>query len=225
MERKDRDYILGRIRAGVLEQGTIKLLEQVGVADRLHREALIHGGIELAFGGVRHPIDLKAGTGGKTVAIYGQTEVTQDLMDARAAAGLATVYDADGVEPLGFDGEAPLVRYRKNGITHEIACDYIAGCDGFHGISRQCVPAFSVRTFERAYPFGWLGLLSETPPVSHELIYTKHERGFSLCSMRWLTRSRYYLQCSLEERVEDCPTIVSGTSCGAGWIRTPANSW
>ncbi|RYX86031.1 MAG: 4-hydroxybenzoate 3-monooxygenase [Bradyrhizobiaceae bacterium] len=203
VERKDRHYILGRIRAGVLEQGTVKLLEQVGAADRLHREALLHDGIALAFGGVRHPINLKEATGGKSVAVYGQTEVTQDLMEARAAAGLVTIYDADGVEPTDFDGGTPRVRYVKNGITHEIACDYIAGCDGFHGISRQSIPASAVQKFERVYPFGWLGLLSETPPVSHELIYTKHERGFSLCSMRSQTRSRYYLQCSLEERVED----------------------
>ncbi len=203
VERKDRDYILARIRAGVLEQGTVKLLDQVGASSRLHREGLIHDGIELAFGGVRHRIDMKAATGGKTVTVYGQTEVTHDLMDARANAGLTTIYDADQVTPLDFDGENPRVTYVRNGTAHEIACDYIAGCDGFHGVSRQSVPAKAIRQFERAYPFGWLGLLSETPPVSPELIYTKHARGFALCSMRSHTRSRYYVQCSLEDRVEN----------------------
>jgi p-hydroxybenzoate 3-monooxygenase len=203
VERKDREYILGRIRAGVLEQGTVKLLEEVGVAARLHREGLIHDGIELAFGGARHRIDMKAATAGKTVTIYGQTEVTQDLMDARAAAGLKTIYDADAVKPVDFDTDKPRVTYIKDGVTHEIACDYIAGCDGFHGISRQSAPAKVIRQFERVYPFGWLGLLSETPPVSPELIYTKHERGFALCSMRSSTRSRYYVQCRLDDHVDN----------------------
>jgi p-hydroxybenzoate 3-monooxygenase len=203
VERKDRDYILGRIRAGVLEQGTVKLLEEVGAAARLHREGLIHDGIELAFGGVRHRIDMKQATGGRTVTVYGQTEVTHDLMDARAAAGLTTIYDADRVTPLDFSGSLPRVTYVKDGATHEIACDYIAGCDGFHGVSRQSVPADALHQFERVYPFGWLGILSETPPVSHELIYSKHERGFALCSMRSQTRSRYYVQCRLDDHVDN----------------------
>lgn len=203
VERKDRDYILGRIRAGVLEQGTVKLLEEVGAAARLHREGLIHDGIELAFDGVRHRIDMKQATGGKTVTVYGQTEVTHDLMDARLAAGLTTVYDADQVTPLDFDGTTPRVSYVKDGVTHEIACDFIAGCDGFHGISRRSVPADAITQFERVYPFGWLGLLSDTPPVSPELIYTKHARGFSLCSMRSQARSRYYLQCRLDDHIDN----------------------
>ena len=201
LERKDQDYVLARIRAGVLEQGTVDLLEEVGVAERLHREGLIHDGIELAFGGVRHRIDLKHASGGKTVTVYGQTEVTHDLMDARGKAGLITIYDAADVSLHDFDSDRPGVRYVKNGTTHEIACDFIAGCDGFHGVSRQSVPAAAINTFERVYPFGWLGVLSETPPVSPELIYTNHERGFALCSMRSLHRSRYYLQCPLDEQV------------------------
>ncbi|KAA0075026.1 4-hydroxybenzoate 3-monooxygenase [Tardiphaga sp. P9-11] len=203
LERKDRDYVLARIRAGVLEQGTVGLLEKLGITERLHHEGLIHDGIELLFGGIRHRLDLKKASGGKVVTVYGQTEVTRDLMDARDAAGLTTVYDADNVSLHDFDGTSPRVRYVKDGVSHEIACDFIAGCDGFHGVSRQSVPASAVQTFERVYPFGWLGLLSDTPPVSHELIYTNHERGFALCSMRSMTRSRYYVQCSLDEKVEN----------------------
>lgn len=203
IERKDRDYVLARIRAGVLEQGTVGLLENLGITERLHHEGLIHDGIELLFGGKRHRIDLKAASGGKVVTVYGQTEVTRDLMDAREAAGLTTIYDADDVSLHDFDGAAPRVRYQKDGVTHEIACDFIAGCDGFHGASRQAIPASAVKTYERVYPFGWLGLLSDTPPVSPELIYTNHARGFALCSMRSPTRSRYYVQCSLDEKVEN----------------------
>ena len=203
LERKDRDYVLARIRAGVLEQGTVGLLENLGITERLHHEGLIHDGIELLFGGKRHRIDLKAASGGKVVTVYGQTEVTRDLMDAREAAGLTTIYDADNVSLHDFDNGAPRVRYQKDGVTHEVTCDFIAGCDGFHGASRQAIPASAVKTFERVYPFGWLGLLSDTPPVSPELIYTNHARGFALCSMRSPTRSRYYVQCSLDEKVEN----------------------
>jgi p-hydroxybenzoate 3-monooxygenase len=203
LERKDRDYVLARIRAGVLEQGTVAQLEKLGITERLHHEGLIHDGIELLFGGIRHRIDLKKASGGKVVTVYGQTEVTRDLMDARVAAGLTTIYDADNVSLHDFDGGHPKVRYVKDGISHEIACDFIAGCDGFHGASRQAVPASAVETYERVYPFGWLGLLSDTPPVSHELIYTNHQRGFALCSMRSPTRSRYYVQCGLDEKVEN----------------------
>ena len=201
-ERKDRDYILGRIRAGVLEQGTVGLLDEVGVSARLHQDGLVHHGIELAFGGARHRIDITKATG-KTVTVYGQTEVTRDLMDARLAAGLTTIYDADNVSLHDFASDQPRIRYEKDGTTHEAACDFIAGCDGFHGVSRQSVKPDALTTFERVYPFGWLGLLSETPPVSDELIYNNHERGFALCSMRSTHRSRYYLQCALDEQVEN----------------------
>ena len=203
-ERKDREYILARIRAGVLEQGTVGLLDEVGVAERLHHDGLIHHGIELAFGGARHRIDMTQATG-KTVTVYGQTEVTRDLMDARLKAGLTTVYDADNVSLHDFDGDQPRVRYNKDSVTHEVACDFIAGCDGFHGISRQSVKPDALKLFERVYPFGWLGLLSETPPVSPELIYNNHERGFALCSMRSAHRSRYYLQCKLDDHVDNWP--------------------
>ncbi|MET0723976.1 MAG: 4-hydroxybenzoate 3-monooxygenase [Tardiphaga sp.] len=203
LERKDRDYVLARIRAGVLEQGTVGLLEKLGITERLHHEGLIHDGIELLFGGVRHRLDLRHASGGKVVTVYGQTEVTRDLMDARDRVGLTTIYDADKVSLHDFDGTSPVVRYVKDGISHEIACDFIAGCDGFHGVSRQSVPAGAVKTYERVYPFGWLGLLSDTPPVSPELIYVNHQRGFALCSMRSPTRSRYYVQCALDEKVED----------------------
>jgi p-hydroxybenzoate 3-monooxygenase len=204
LERKDREYVLARIRAGVLEQGTVDLLDQAGVTARLHREGLIHEGIELAFAGARHRIDLKQATG-KAVTIYGQTEVTRDLMDARDAAGLMTVYEADHVSPGDFDTDHPRVSFVKDGTTHGIECDFIAGCDGFHGISRQSVPGSAIETFERIYPFGWLGILSETPPVSPELIYANHPRGFALCSMRSMHRSRYYVQCSLEDHVDQWP--------------------
>lgn len=202
LERKDRDYILARIRAGVLEQGTVGLLDEVGVSARLHHDGLIHHGIELAFGGARHRIDMTKATG-KTVTIYGQTEVTRDLMDARDKAGLKIIYDADHVSLHDFDTDHPRVRYVKDGATHEVTCDVIAGCDGFHGVSRQSVKPNALKIFERVYPFGWLGLLSETPPISPELIYNNHERGFALCSMRSMHRSRYYLQCPLDDHVDN----------------------
>jgi p-hydroxybenzoate 3-monooxygenase len=202
VEQRSPEYVLGRIRAGVLEQVTVDLLEAAGAAARLHAEGLPHEGVELCFGGARHRIDMHRLTGGKRVTVYGQTEVTRDLMVLRAAAGLATVYDAADVRPHGFDGARPSVRFRKDGTEHELHCDFIAGCDGYHGISRQSVPESALETFERVYPFGWLGVLSETPPVSHELIYSNHERGFALCSMRSTTRSRYYVQCPLDDKVE-----------------------
>ncbi|TXC66958.1 4-hydroxybenzoate 3-monooxygenase [Piscinibacter aquaticus] len=203
LEAKTPDYVLGRIRAGVLEQVCVDLLDEVGVGARMHREGLVHGGFELAFGGSRHRIDMKTLTGGKQVMVYGQTEVTRDLMDDRAAKGLTTIYEAANVSLHDFDGGKPRVRYQKDGATHEIECDFIAGCDGFHGVSRASVPAGAIQTFERVYPFGWLGILADTPPVSHELIYVNHERGFALCSMRSKTRSRHYVQCSLDDKVEN----------------------
>ena len=202
VEQRDAGYVLGRIRAGVLEQVTVDLLDAAGAGARMHAEGLPHEGIELCFDGARHRIDLHGLTGGKQVMVYGQTEVTRDLMQLRAADGLATVYEAEGVSLQDFDGDRPSVRYAKDGATHELQCDFIAGCDGYHGISRQSVPSESLHTFERVYPFGWLGVLSETPPVSHELIYSNHERGFALCSMRSATRSRYYLQCSSDDKAE-----------------------
>ena len=204
LERHTPDYVLGRIRAGLLEEGTVALLDKLGAGERAHREGLVHEGIELAFGGERHRIDLHASTG-KTVTIYGQTEVTLDLMNARRAAGLTSVYEADNVKPIDFDSDHPRVSYEKDGVTHEIACDFIAGCDGYHGISRASVKPSAIETFERVYPFGWLGILSDTPPVSHELIYSNHARGFALCSMRSTHRSRYYLQCPLDDHIDQWP--------------------
>ncbi|WER49268.1 4-hydroxybenzoate 3-monooxygenase [Cupriavidus sp. WKF15] len=202
VEQRSPDYVLGRIRAGILESVTVDALERAGVAARLHEEGLPHDGIELSFNGQRHRIDLHALTG-RRVTVYGQTEVTRDLMAARQAEGTTTIYEASDVSLHGFDGTRPLVRYRKDGVTHEIECDYIAGCDGFHGVSRQSVPVASTKLFERVYPFGWLGILSDTPPVADELIYAGHERGFALCSMRSKARSRYYVQVPSTERVED----------------------
>ena len=202
VEARSPDYVLGRIRAGVLEQVTVDLLDAAGAGTRMHAEGLPHDGIELCFGGARHRIDLHGLTGGKRVMVYGQTEVTRDLMAVRAAANLVTVYDAEGVSLHGFDGAAPSLRYTKGGLAHELHCDFIAGCDGYHGASRQSVPEGALETFERVYPFGWLGVLSETPPVSHELIYSNHARGFALCSMRSATRSRYYVQCALDDHAE-----------------------
>jgi p-hydroxybenzoate 3-monooxygenase len=202
LERQSADYVLGRIRAGVLEQVTVQLLDKAGVGARMHREGLPHDGFSLAFGGQRHRIDLQ-GLTGKQVMVYGQTEVTRDLMDARAAWGAGSVYEALDVKPMDFDGEHPRVSYRKDGLTHEIACDFIAGCDGYHGVSRASVPPSAIRTYEKVYPFGWLGVLADTPPVHHELIYTHHERGFALCSMRSRTRSRHYLQCSLDDKAQN----------------------
>ncbi|HEY3634092.1 MAG TPA: 4-hydroxybenzoate 3-monooxygenase [Caldimonas sp.] len=202
LERRSADYVLGRIRAGVLEQVTVDLLDAAGAGARMHAEGLPHAGIELCFGGKRHRIDFHALTGGKQVMVYGQTEVTHDLMDLRATQGLATVYEAEGVRLHDLDGTKPVVRYTHGGGVHELACDFVAGCDGYHGVSRQSVSAAALSTYERVYPFGWLGVLSETPPVSHELIYSNHERGFALCSMRSATRSRYYVQCPIDDKIE-----------------------
>ena len=202
VERQDGAYILGRIRAGVLEQTTCDLLDEAGVGQRMHADGMVHHGIELCFGGARHRIDLAGLTGGRHVTVYGQTEVTRDLMDARAAAGGATVYHAKDVALHGFDGNAPRVTYSHGGEVHEIRCDFIAGCDGYHGVSRASVPPAALSIFEKVYPFGWLGVLADTPPVAHELIYSNHERGFALCSMRSPTRTRYYVQCALHDKVE-----------------------
>jgi p-hydroxybenzoate 3-monooxygenase len=204
LERHTGEYVLGRIRAGLLEEGTVALLDEVGASERLHREGLVHEGIELAFGGERHRIDLHKPTG-KTMTIYGQTEVTLDLMNARRAAGLTSIYEAEHVKPIDFDTDHPRISYVKDGVTHEIECDFIAGCDGYHGVSRASVKPSAIETFERIYPFGWLGILSETPPVSHELIYSNHARGFALCTMRSTKRSRHYVQCPLDDHVEEWP--------------------
>jgi p-hydroxybenzoate 3-monooxygenase len=205
VERQSRAYVEARIRAGVLEQGTVELLEEAQVGARMRREGLPHDGFDLAYNGVRHRIDLAALTGGKRVMVYGQTELTKDLGDARAAAGAPTLYEAADVSIHGVDGDRPSVRYRRDGVEAEISCDFVAACDGFHGVGRRAIPHADLKTFERVYPFGWLGILADVPPCSHELIYARHDRGFSLASMRSPTRSRYYLQCPIDEKLENWP--------------------
>ncbi|HUY04446.1 MAG TPA: 4-hydroxybenzoate 3-monooxygenase [Rhodocyclaceae bacterium] len=203
LERQSGEYVLGRIRAGILEQVCIDLMDEAGVGERMHRDGLLHGGFEMLYGGSRHRVDMNRLTGGKHVMVYGQTELTRDLMDARQAAGLPTVYAAADVSIHDFDTARPRVKYWKDGVEHELDCDFIAGCDGFHGVCRASVPSEAISTFEKVYPFGWLGLMSDTPPVSDELVYINSPRGFALCSQRSKTRSRYYLQVPLTDRIED----------------------
>ncbi|TDR51089.1 p-hydroxybenzoate 3-monooxygenase [Halomonas ventosae] len=203
LERKSGEYVLSRIRAGVLEQGMVDLLREAGVDKRMDEEGEVHDGVELALDNRRVRVDLAGLTGGKTVMVYGQTEVTRDLMEAREATGGTTLYEADNVQPHDLESDSPYITFEKDGETHRLDCDYVAGCDGFHGISRKSIPEGRIKEFEKVYPFGWLGLLSDTPPVAEELIYARHERGFALCSMRSSTRSRYYLQVSLDEKVEE----------------------
>jgi p-hydroxybenzoate 3-monooxygenase len=204
LERQTCEHVAGRIRAGVLEQGTVDLLQKAGVGGRMLRDRLVHDGFALGFAERSVRIDLR-GLTGKSVSVYGQTEITKDLIDARIAGGARLIYDVSDVAIDGFDRPRPTVRYRHAGRTHEIACDFIAGCDGYHGICRKSVPPGGMQTFERTYPFGWLGVLAEVPPATHELVYSNHVRGFALCSMRSLARSRYYVQCGLEEKLEDWP--------------------
>ena len=201
VERQSGEYVLGRIRAGVLEQGTVDLLESSGAGERMRAEGLPHHGFELSFDGDPLRIDLEALTG-RSVMVYGQTEVTRDLMRLREESGAPTLYEAKDVSLEGL-GERPAVHFTRDGERHTLECDYIAGCDGFHGACRKSVPPEKLRLFERVYPFGWLGVLVDKPPAAHELVYAHHQRGFALCSMRSATRSRYYIQCSMDERVED----------------------
>lgn len=203
LDRTSRAHILSRVRAGVLEEGTTRLMDQAGVGVRMQQEGLPHDGFSLAFDGRDHRIDLFDLTGGKRVMVYGQTELTRDLIEQREADGRRTIYEATNVTPHAFDGQAPFVTYEKDGVAHRIDCDFIAGCDGFHGASRKAVPEGAIRTFEKVYPFGWLGVLADIPPVSDELIYANHPRGFALCSMRSHSRSRYYIQCALDEKIAD----------------------
>ena len=203
LERQSADYVQGRIRAGVLEQGMVDLLREAGVSQRMDAEGLVHDGFDIALNGQLTSIDLKALTGGQSVMIYGQTEVTRDLMAARAAAGAITLYEASNVQPHDLKSEQPWLTFEHEGQACRLECDYIAGCDGFHGVARQSIPAQALKVFERVYPFGWLGVLADTPPVHAELVYAKHARGFALCSMRSPTRSRYYLQVPVEEKLED----------------------
>jgi p-hydroxybenzoate 3-monooxygenase len=198
LERRSADYVLGRIRAGVLEQGTVDLMDRAGAGTRMHAEGLVHDGVELSFDADRHRIDFRSLIG-ESVMVYGQTEVTRDLM---ALGGTQIIYEAEEVELNDLD-ESPWVSFSKDGMTRELYCSYVAGCDGYHGVSRASVPQAALTTFERTYPFGWLGVLVDKPPVAHELIYAHHERGFALCSQRSPTRSRYYVQVDAGEAVEN----------------------
>jgi len=202
VELKSAEYVGQRIRAGILEQGTVDLLRASGVGARMDEIGIPHDGFELAYYGKRFRIDLNKLTGGKNVMCYGQTEVTHDLMEARAEKGLATYYESSNVQINDILSRHPSVSFEHNGTSYRLQCDYVAGCDGFHGVSRQTIPEEKRTEIERVYPFGWLGVLSDTPPVNHELIYAKHERGFALASMRSPTRSRYYIQVPSTDTVD-----------------------
>ncbi len=201
VEKRSAAHVLSRIRAGVLEPGTVQLLDEVGCGARLHAEGLVHEGISVGFANELHRIDFMHLTG-KAVTVYGQTEVTRDLMGARDASGLSTYYDADDVIPDDFAGDKPHVTFTQGGESRRIDCDFLAGCDGFHGNSRAAIPEAALTLYEREYPFGWLGVLADVPPAAAELIYAAHERGFALCSMRSRSRSRYYIQVPISETAE-----------------------
>jgi p-hydroxybenzoate 3-monooxygenase len=219
IERQSRKYVEERIRAGVLEQGTVDLLVEARVDQRLMQERLVHDGFVLGFAERTLRIDLK-GLTGSAVSVYGQTEVTKDLMEARVAAGAKLIFEAEDVSVEGFERNHPTVRYTHAGRTHELTCDYVAGCDGYHGVCRRSIPAAALQTFERIYPFGWLGILADVPPASHELVYSNHARCFALCSMRSRTRSRYYVQCGLDEKVAAWPDTRFWDELG---LRLPAS--
>ncbi len=204
LESRDRDYVEARVRAGVLEQGTVELLERAGVADRLHREGIVHGGIYLQFDGERHHVPMSELTDGRSIVVYGQTEVVKDLIADRLAHDLPLYFEVSNVSVHEFEGESPYVRFEHDGGEHRLDCDVIAGCDGFHGVCRPAI-ANVLRTFEREYPFGWLGILADAPPSTDELVYANHERGFALLSLRSPTRSRLYLQCRPDEDLAEWP--------------------
>ena len=202
VDRQSRERIEGRVRAGVLEWGSVQALEEAKIGERMRREGLPHDGFDLAFDGEFHRIDV-GGLTGKKVMVYGQTELTMDLIAQRLEQGCEIVFSAGDVQPTDVTSNTPKIQYTKDGETVEIEGDYITGCDGFHGVCRQTIPSTVLKTYEKVYPFGWLGVLVEKPPVSDELIYANHQRGFALCSMRSKTRSRYYIQCPLTDKVED----------------------
>jgi p-hydroxybenzoate 3-monooxygenase len=203
IERRDREYVEGRVRAGVLEQVTTNLMHKLGLAARLEREGLVHGGTQISLDGSLFRIDMAALTGGSAVTVYGQQEVMRDLFEAAPQRGVTIEWNAEDVTLEGLDGGSPVVRWRQDGVAQELQCDFVAASDGYHGVGRSSLPAEVLRTFERVYPFGWLGILADVPPADHELIYANHERGFALASMRSPTRSRYYVQCGLDENIDD----------------------
>lgn len=202
VERRSEDYVLSRIRAGVLEQSSVELMREIGVNKRMDEKGLPHAGVALSFDGDMLRVDFETLIG-RTVTVYGQTELTRDLMEARRESGGLSYYEAGDVAISGLDSGRPRVSFETGGERIEIECDFVAGCDGFHGVCRQSVPQGAITTFEREYSFGWLGVMVDQPPVDEELIYAHHRRGFALCSMRSLTRSRYYVQVGAEEKVED----------------------
>jgi p-hydroxybenzoate 3-monooxygenase len=204
LESRSRDYVLGRIRAGVIEQGMADLLREAKAGERMDREGLVHEGIHIAFDGRLERIDFPKHTNGKVVMVYGQTEITHDLMKAHIdESGGVVHYDAPAIRVEDYDTDHPKIVYEQNGEQKELICDFVVGCDGFHGVARKSVPAEKIANFQRTFPFGWLGILSDVPPVKEELIYASHERGFALCSMRSHTRSRYYIQCLRDDKVEN----------------------
>lgn len=205
LEQRSRAYVESRVRAGVLERATVEMLERVGVADRMRREGLPHGGFNIALDGDLFRIDLAGLTDSEGVMIYGQTEMTRDLIAAALSRGTPVIFEAEGVAPHDIDGGAPFVTYRHDGKDIRLDCDFIAGCDGFHGVCRNAMPEDIRRVFEKIYPFGWLGILAEVPPCNEELIYSNHERGFALASMRSKSRSRYYIQCPIDENLDEWP--------------------
>jgi p-hydroxybenzoate 3-monooxygenase len=202
VENRSRQYVEERVRAGVLEQGTVDLLTEMGVGERMKREGLVHYGIELRFAGHGHRIDFQELTGGKGITIYAQHEVLKDLNNARAATGGQVFFEVEDVSVHDFDGARPKIRYEKDGNAFELTCDFVAGCDGFHGICRPTIPSGVLTEYERQYPFGWLGILAEAPPSSEELVYTYHDRGFALLSMRTPQISRLYFQCDPDEEID-----------------------
>jgi p-hydroxybenzoate 3-monooxygenase len=230
LEARSREYVESRIRAGVLEQGTVALLDKVGVDARMRREGLVHDGFSLAVDGERFRIDMNALTGGKTVMVYGQTEIQKDLNDAAEQRGCQVLFEAADVALHDLNGDAPYVSYNKDGQPQRLDCDFVAGCDGYHGVSRRSIPGDVLETFERTYPFGWLGILADVAPCDHELIYSNHERGFALASMRSPSRSRYYIQAPLDTPLEDWPderlwdelAVRLGPQAAAGMQRGPS---
>lgn len=205
LEKQSRDYVLGRIRAGVIEQGFARLMREAGCGERMDREGEIHEGFHIAHGGILDRVDLGKYSGGNSVLVYGQTEVTRDLYDARDRMKGAVVHRAEDVALFDLTSDTPYVTYRDGGRTIRVDCDYVVGADGFHGVSRGSIPKGVLREYERVFPFGWLGVLSRTKPVSPELIYTRHARGFALCSLRSQVLARYYIQVPLTDKVEDWP--------------------
>ncbi|WP_313557045.1 4-hydroxybenzoate 3-monooxygenase [Agrobacterium cavarae] len=230
IERQTRAYVEGRVRAGVLEQGTVDCLSRLGLDRRLRKEGLRHSGTHLSADGDDFRIDLEQASGGACVTVYGQQEVTRDLFEAAEARGLTILFEASDVSLHDIETEKPFVTFRTPSGEVRVDCDFVVGCDGFHGISRQAIPSHVLRIFERVYSFGWLGILTERPPVSEELVYASHERGFALASMRSMTRSRYYIQCDMGERLEDWPderiwdelAVRLGPNLGARLQRGPS---